>query len=125
MPRNCNVSSPLVWVPPEMSSRITPPSLGVSTSINHFPPQASNVLHHSAHQQQLLRHPFHQQPHTIVDHQHHTPQSQGISISQSPLNLLYNSQSRNTAMSYPLSIDTRGKGNVFAYTEYYYFYKSY
>ena len=97
IPRSSNVSSSVVWAPSEMSSGVTSPPFGVSTSETQFSSQTSNVLHHSAaHQPQLLRHPFHQQAYTIIDHQHHASQSQGIPISQSTLNSSYNSQSRNT-----------------------------
>ena len=109
IPRISNVSSSMVWAPQTISSGIIPPTMDTSASENIFSGQGGNVLQqHPPSHQQSMRHQF-QQPYTIVDPHLGTSQSQRIPISQSPHNLLYNSQSRNANMPYSHALARSGK----------------
>lgn len=111
IPRICNVSSSMAWAPQTISSGIIPPTMDTSAVENIFTGQGGNVLQqHPPSLQQSMRHPFQQQPYTIVDPHLGTSQSQRIPISQqSPHNLLYNSQSRNANMPYSHALARSGK----------------
>ena len=85
--------------------------MDTSASENAFTGQGGNLLQqHPPSHQQSIRHQFQQQPaYTIVDHQHGTSQSQRMPISQSPHNLLYNSQNRNSNIPYSHALARSGK----------------
>ena len=108
--RSSNVSSSLVWSPQTISSGAIPTSIAPSASAISYNGQGGNMVHqHAPSHQQSVRHPFQQQAYTIVDPHHGISQSQRMPISQSPHNLLYNSQSRNANMPYPPALERSGK----------------
>ena len=105
--RSSNVSSSLVWAQQSIPSGAIATSIGTSPSAIAYNGQGGNVVHQHAPSNQ--RHPFQQQAYTIVDPNLGISQSQRMPISQSPHNLLYNSQSRNVNMPYPPALERSGK----------------
>jgi hypothetical protein len=101
IPHSSNVSSSLVWSPQTIS-------MGNESA---FTGQGSNVLQqHPPSHQQSTRHQFQQQqPYTIVDPQLGASQSHRIPISQSPHNLLYNPQIRNSNIPFSHALPRSGK----------------